>query len=132
MIGFGLTLVIRNIDAGVSWPWRFIDSVAATGLASRAEVEVTDMAEITKPDASGIAPHVLYHFCYRIYIVIVPLLILMSRGVKKDEGQRLRIAAQPAAQPHRSTRRAGESGAHTLSSGRLSHGRNLTKCEILS
>jgi DNA repair protein RadA/Sms len=48
LIGFGLALVILNINTRVSWLWGLVDSMATAGLAGHAEIEIADTTKIAK------------------------------------------------------------------------------------
>jgi len=79
LIRFSHTVVILDIDSRITWPGRFVDTMAAACLPWRAEIEVTYLAQITKTDALGVASH----FCVKSFDpghgAMIPLLIALSK-----------------------------------------------------
>ena len=59
LIGFGLALVVLNVDSGISYPRRFENSVTRGVLAGAAKVLIADLHEICEPDIGRLSTHLL-------------------------------------------------------------------------
>jgi hypothetical protein len=78
LISFGHPLVILDIDPRISLPGCPVDTMTAASLAGLAKEEVTDLAEIVKPDSFRIASYLRKDFINLSPMKIVPLLVSLS------------------------------------------------------
>lgn len=68
LVCFGLSFMVLNIDAGITLPRGFINSMTAPALAGFSKKMIAHFAQIAKPDISGIPLHLCEDIIYISHI----------------------------------------------------------------